>query len=136
ATIEQGNYKLVIIDSIQTMAVEALTGSPGTVGQITASAQVLQVVAKRHHVATLIIGHVTKEGNIAGPKILEHLVDVVLYLEGERYGAFKALRGVKNRFGSTSEVGIFEMAEAGLLPVANPSEALLAERRPGPGSVV
>ncbi|HSX00630.1 MAG TPA: DNA repair protein RadA [Candidatus Saccharimonas sp.] len=136
ATIAQGSYQLVIIDSIQTMAVEALTGSPGTVGQITASAQVLQAVAKRHHVATLIIGHVTKEGTIAGPKILEHLVDVVLYLEGERYGAFKALRGIKNRFGSTSEVGIFEMGEAGLIPVANPSEALLAERQPGPGSVV
>jgi DNA repair protein RadA/Sms len=136
ATIEQGDYQLVIIDSIQTMVVEALTGSPGTVGQITASAQVIQMVAKRHHIATLIIGHVTKEGNIAGPKILEHLVDVVLYLEGEKYGAFKALRGIKNRFGSTSEVGIFEMAEAGLMPVANPSEALLAERQPGPGSVV
>ena len=136
ATIEQGDYRLVIIDSIQTMAVEALTGSPGTVGQITASAQALQAVAKRHHVSTLIIGHVTKEGNIAGPKILEHLVDVVLYLEGERYGAFKALRGIKNRFGSTSEVGIFEMGDSGLAPVPNPSEALLAERQPGPGSVV
>lgn len=137
ATIEAGNYQLVIIDSIQTMAVEALTGSPGTVGQITASAQVLQAMAKRQGgPAMLIIGHVTKEGNIAGPKILEHLVDVVLYLEGERYGAFKALRGVKNRFGSTSEVGIFEMLETGLAPVPNPSEALLAERRPGPGSVV
>jgi DNA repair protein RadA/Sms len=136
ATIEQGNYQLVIIDSIQTMGVEALTGSPGTVGQITASSQILQSVAKRHNIATLIIGHVTKEGNIAGPKILEHLVDVVLYLEGERYGAFKALRGIKNRFGSTSEVGIFEMGDEGLIPVANPSEALLAERRPGPGSVV
>lgn len=136
ATIDAGDYALVIIDSIQTMAVEALTGSPGTVGQITASAQVLQSVAKRRGPSILIIGHVTKEGNIAGPKILEHLVDIVLYLEGERYGAFKALRGVKNRFGSTSEVGIFEMAEEGLKPVANPSEALLAERRPGPGSVV
>ncbi len=136
ATIEAGDYKLVIIDSIQTMAVAALTGSPGTVGQITASAQVLQAVAKRRHVATLIIGHVTKEGTIAGPKILEHLVDVVLYLEGDKYGAFKALRGIKNRFGSTSEVGIFEMGEAGLAPVPNPSEALLAERQPGAGSVV
>jgi DNA repair protein RadA/Sms len=136
ATIEQGSYGLVIIDSIQTMAVDALTGSAGTVGQITASAQVLQSVAKHDGPAMLIIGHVTKEGNIAGPKILEHLVDVVLYLEGERYGAFKALRGVKNRFGSTSEVGIFEMAEAGLMPVPNPSKALLAERQPGPGSVV
>jgi DNA repair protein RadA/Sms len=136
ATIEHGDYRLVIIDSIQTMAVEALTGSPGTVGQITASAQVLQTIAKRHNIATLIIGHVTKEGTIAGPKILEHLVDVVLYLEGDKYGAFKALRGIKNRFGSTSEVGIFEMGEAGLVPVPNPSEALLAERQPGAGSVV
>jgi DNA repair protein RadA/Sms len=136
ATMAAGNYKLVIIDSIQTMAADALTGSPGTVGQITASAQIFQSVAKRHNIATLIIGHVTKEGNIAGPKILEHLVDVVLYLEGERYGAFKALRGIKNRFGSTSEVGIFEMGDQGLAPVANPSAALLAERQPGPGSVV
>ncbi len=136
ATIEQGGYGLVIVDSIQTMAVEALAGSPGTVGQITASAQVLQAVAKRRGPAVLIIGHVTKEGNIAGPKILEHLVDVVLYLEGERYGAFKALRGVKNRFGSTSEVGIFEMGDAGLTAVPNPSEALLAERRATSGSVV
>jgi DNA repair protein RadA/Sms len=136
ATIEHGKYELVIIDSIQTMATEALTGSPGTVGQISASAQILQAVAKRTHAATLIIGHVTKEGNIAGPKILEHLVDVVLYLEGERAGAFKALRGIKNRFGSTSEVGIFEMSEGGLEPVSNPSAALLAERQPGPGSTV
>jgi DNA repair protein RadA/Sms len=136
ATIEAGSYKLVIIDSIQTMAVEVLTGAPGTVGQITASAQVFQDIAKRQNIAMLIIGHVTKEGNIAGPKILEHLVDVVLYLEGERYGSFKALRGIKNRFGSTSEVGIFEMAEAGLIPVKNPSAALLAERLVGAGSVV
>lgn len=136
ATIEKGGYEFVIIDSIQTMGVEALTGSPGTVGQITASSQMLQGVAKRRNSAMLIIGHVTKEGSIAGPKILEHLVDVVLYLEGERYGAFKALRGIKNRFGSTSEVGIFEMGDDGLRPVENPSEALLAERQAGPGSVV
>jgi DNA repair protein RadA/Sms len=136
ATIEAGEYSLVIIDSIQTMAVEALTGSPGSVGQITASAQMLQQVAKRRHIAMIIIGHVTKEGNIAGPKVLEHLVDVVLYLEGDRYGAFKALRGIKNRFGSTAEVGIFEMKDAGLAPVANPSEALLAERQEAPGSIV
>ena len=136
ATIENSDYKLVIIDSVQTMAVEALTGSPGTVGQITASSQMLQSVAKRKHIAMIIIGHVTKEGNIAGPKVLEHLVDVVLYLEGDRYGAFKALRGIKNRFGSTSEVGIFEMKDVGLTPVSNPSEALLAERQEAPGSVV
>lgn len=136
ATIENGDYKFVIIDSVQTMAVEALTGSPGTVGQITASSQMLQSVAKRKNIAMIFIGHVTKEGNIAGPKVLEHLVDVVLYLEGDRYGAFKALRGVKNRFGSTSEVGIFEMKDAGLIPVSNPSEALLSERQEAPGSVV
>lgn len=136
ATVEAGSYGLVIIDSIQTMATEALTGSPGTAGQITASAQALTGAAKRSHTAMLIIGHVTKEGNIAGPKILEHLVDVVLYLEGDKYGSFKALRGIKNRFGSTAEVGIFEMGEAGLRPVANPSEALLAERQNAPGSAV
>ena len=136
ATISMAAYELVIIDSIQTMAVDVLTGAPGTVGQITASSQALQAVAKGRHIAMLIIGHVTKDGTIAGPKILEHLVDVVLYLEGDRYGSFKALRGIKNRFGSTSEVGIFEMNDTGLVPVPNPSAALLAERQPGPGSVV
>jgi DNA repair protein RadA/Sms len=136
ATIENGGYQLVIIDSIQTMAVEALTGSPGTVGQITACTQVIQAVAKQRNIAALVIGHVTKEGSIAGPKILEHLVDVVLYLEGDRYGSFKALRGIKNRFGSTAEVGIFEMGEQGLVEVSNPSAALLAERQPGAGTVV
>ncbi|HUC86961.1 MAG TPA: DNA repair protein RadA, partial [Candidatus Saccharimonadales bacterium] len=136
ATIEAGEYGLVIIDSIQTMAVEALTGAAGSVGQITASAQMLQRIAKQRHIAMIIIGHVTKEGNIAGPKVLEHLVDVVLYLEGDKYGAFKALRGIKNRFGSTSEVGIFEMQDKGLVPVPNPSAALLAERQEAPGSVV
>ncbi|HVE80665.1 MAG TPA: DNA repair protein RadA [Candidatus Dormibacteraeota bacterium] len=136
ATIAAGQYDLVIIDSIQTLGVESLTGSPGTAGQITASAQILQQVAKRTHTAVLIIGHVTKEGLIAGPKILEHLVDVVIYLEGSRYGTFKALRGVKNRFGAVSEVGIFEMRDSGLVPVPNPSEALLAERQTAPGSVV
>jgi DNA repair protein RadA/Sms len=136
ATIEQSDYQLVIIDSIQTMTTEALTGAAGSVGQITASSQMLQQVAKRKHVAMVIIGHVTKEGSIAGPKVLEHLVDVVLYLEGDKYGSFKALRGIKNRFGSTNEVGIFEMTEKGLEGVANPSEAMLAERQSGAGSVV
>jgi DNA repair protein RadA/Sms len=136
ATIDQSNYELVIIDSIQTMSTDALTGAAGSVGQITASSQMLQQVAKRKHVAMVIIGHVTKEGSIAGPKVLEHLVDVVLYLEGDKYGNFKALRGIKNRFGSTNEVGIFEMGEKGLTGVPNPSEALLAERQSGAGSVV
>ncbi len=136
ATIASGNYGLVIVDSIQTMSTEALAGAAGSVGQITASSQMLQNVAKSTHTAMVLIGHVTKEGSIAGPKILEHLVDVVLYLEGDRYGNFKALRGIKNRFGSTNEVGIFEMTEAGLVEVANPSAALLAERQADPGSVV
>ncbi len=136
STIAAGNYDVVIIDSIQTMFVEALTGAAGSVGQVTASSQMLEGVAKRHSTAMLIIGHVTKEGSIAGPKILEHLVDVVLYLEGDKYGSFKALRGIKNRYGSTNEVGIFEMVNEGLVPVANPSEALLAERQESPGSAV
>jgi DNA repair protein RadA/Sms len=129
-------FDFVVIDSIQTMATTNLTGAAGTVGQITACASAIQNVAKKHHTAVLMIGHVTKDGNIAGPKILEHLVDVVLYLEGEKYGNFKALRGIKNRFGSTSETGIFEMTTSGLEAVPNPSEALLAERLPSPGSVV
>lgn len=136
ATITAGNYDLVIIDSIQTMYTQALTGAAGAVGQITACSQLLEGVAKRNSVAMLIIGHVTKDGSIAGPKILEHLVDVVLYLEGDKYGSFKALRGVKNRYGSTNEVGIFEMVNEGLKPVTNPSEALLAERQESPGSAV
>jgi DNA repair protein RadA/Sms len=136
ATMATGQYHLVIIDSIQTMATAALTGAAGTVGQITAATHTIQGAAKKLGIATLVIGHVTKDGTIAGPKILEHLVDVVLYLEGERYGTFKALRGIKNRFGSTSETGIFEMAETGLVGVANPSAALLAERTPASGSVV
>jgi DNA repair protein RadA/Sms len=136
ATLEHGDYQLAIIDSIQTMATSDLTGAAGAVGQITASTQRLQALAKKRHLTVIIIGHVTKEGAIAGPKVLEHLVDVVLYLEGDRYGHFKALRGVKNRFGSTNEVGIFAMTETGLEAVPNPSEAMLAERQHGPGSVV
>ncbi len=136
AAIENGGYGLVIIDSIQTMATSQLTGAAGSVGQITQSAQQLQSAAKRSGAALFMIGHVTKEGSIAGPKVLEHLVDVVLYLEGERYGSLKALRGIKNRFGSTNEVGIFEMTETGLVDVDNPSASLLAERQEGAGSIV
>lgn len=136
ATISTGEYQLVVVDSIQTMATAGVSSSAGTVSQITNSAQLLQNSAKNSHTAVLIVGHVTKEGNIAGPKILEHLVDVVLHLEGERFGGFKLLRGVKNRFGSTNEVGIFEMNSSGMTPVQNPSEAFLAERSGGDGSVV
>jgi DNA repair protein RadA/Sms len=136
ATLHERDYGLVVVDSIQTMSVDQLAGAAGSVGQITASTQTLMAATKQCHTAMIVIGHVTKEGNIAGPKILEHLVDVVLYLEGDRYGQFKALRGVKNRFGSTDEVGIFEMTGQGLSEVASPSASLLAERQPGAGSVV
>ncbi|MEX0748682.1 MAG: DNA repair protein RadA [Candidatus Saccharimonadales bacterium] len=136
ATLKHGQYDFVVIDSVQTMQTSELSASAGTVSQITASTHRLQSVAKASQTAVLVVGHVTKEGNIAGPKILEHLVDVVLYLEGERFGSFKLLRGVKNRYGSTHEVGIFEMEEGGMVPVDNPSARFLQERAPGDGSVV
>ncbi len=134
--IGTGDYGLVLVDSIQTMASEAVSSASGTVSQITAGAQLMLREAKKSQTALLIIGHVTKEGNIAGPKILEHLVDVVLYFEGERFGGFKVLKSMKNRFGATHEVALLEMAATGLMPVANPSAALLEERRHEPGSVV
>ena len=136
ATIQKHDYAFVVVDSIQTMQTEELRSNSGTVSQISGSTHKLQDVAKVKDTAILIVGHVTKEGSIAGPKILEHLVDVVLYLEGERFGSFKLLRGVKNRYGSTHEVGIFEMQERGMSPVKNPSERFLDERQPGDGSVV
>lgn len=136
SSMTNGGYDLVIVDSIQTVAVAELDSSPGSVSQITNAAQLLQNTAKRTNTAIVIVGHVTKEGSIAGPKILEHLVDVVLNLEGDRYGGFKLLRGVKNRFGSTNEIGIFEMVNEGLVPVENPSAALLSERQTSDGSVV
>ncbi len=126
-TIADGSYDLVIIDSIQTMSCNEISYAAGSVSQITNSTQLLTRAAKDHATALLIIGHVTKEGSIAGPKVLEHMVDVVMQLEGDRYGGFKVLRAVKNRFGSTNEAGIFEMKEKGLEPVTNPSAALLAE---------
>ena len=136
ATIAAGGYPLVVVDSIQTVACSAVTSAPGTVSQITNSATILMQAAKQSGTALIIVGHVTKEGAIAGPKVLEHVVDVVLQLEGDRYGGFKILRAVKNRFGSTSEAGIFEMADKGLQPVENPSAALLSERQASDGSVV
>jgi len=135
-TILTGQYKLVIVDSIQTVGVAAVASAPGSVSQITNSTQVLMDAAKRSSTALILVGHVTKEGMIAGPKVLEHVVDVVLQLEGDRYGGFKVLRAAKNRFGSTNEAGIFEMVETGLQPVTNPSAALLAERQVSDGSVV
>lgn len=136
ASIVAGQHDLVVVDSIQTMGSSALTSSAGSVSQITACTHILMNAAKTSNTAVLIVGHVTKEGSIAGPKLLEHIVDVVLQLEGDRYGGFKLLRSVKNRFGSTNEVAIFEMAESGLVQVDNPSEALLAERQITDGSVV
>lgn len=117
---------IIIVDSIQTLTSGRLTGSAGTVGQVRECAQVLQVLAKKSKIPILLVGHVTKEGSIAGPKVLEHLVDAVLNLEGDGMHAFRILRSVKNRFGSTSEVGVFEMADAGMREVKNPSEIFLS----------
>jgi DNA repair protein RadA/Sms len=136
ATIAGSSYKLVIIDSIQTVSCGAIASAAGTVSQITNSTRLLTLAAKQSNTAIILVGHVTKEGAIAGPKVLEHVVDVVLQLEGDRYGGFKLLRAIKNRFGSTNEAGIFEMVEQGLKPVENPSAALLAERQVSDGSVV
>ena len=136
ATIRSGRYKLVIIDSIQTLSLEEIASAPGTVSQITNSSNVIIRAAKASGAAVILVGHVTKEGSIAGPKVLEHLVDVVLQFEGDRYGGFKVVRAVKNRYGSTSEAAIFEMSDKGLRVVENPSAALLAERQNADGSVV
>lgn len=136
ATIRSGQYKLVIIDSIQTLSLEEIASAPGTVSQITNSSNVIIRAAKASDAAVILVGHVTKEGSIAGPKVLEHLVDVVLQFEGDRYGGFKVVRAVKNRYGSTSEAAIFEMNDKGLRVVENPSAALLAERQNADGSVV
>lgn len=136
ATVLSGQYQLVIIDSIQTLMLDEITSAPGTVSQITNSSSVIIRAAKQSGAAVILVGHVTKEGSIAGPKVLEHLVDVVLQFEGDRYGGFKVVRAIKNRFGSTSEAAIFEMYEEGLRLVKNPSAALLAERQNSDGSVV
>ena len=119
---------LLIVDSIQTVYLSELDSSAGSVSQVRESASRLRELAKSSGVTVFIIGHVTKEGAIAGPRILEHIVDTVLYLEGDRFQAYRLLRSVKNRFGATAEVGVFEMREGGLIEVTNPSEAFLAER--------
>lgn len=136
STIGSGEHSLVVVDSIQTVSAAAVSSAAGSVSQITNSTQMLMTAAKASNTALLLVGHVTKEGSIAGPKVLEHVVDVVLQLEGDRYGGFKILRSVKNRFGSTHESAIFEMKNNGLMPVANPSAALLEERQVSDGSVV
>ncbi len=127
---------LVIIDSIQTLYASYLTGTPGSVGQVRECTFRLLDFAKKEGVSFFLIGHVTKEGSIAGPMVLAHLVDTVLFFEGERFQSLRLLRGVKNRFGPTDEVGVFEMTEKGLLAVENPSRLFLGELREVPGSVV
>jgi DNA repair protein RadA/Sms len=128
---------LVLIDSIQTMSTERVDSAPGSVAQVRESAALLAATAKAHGTVVVLVGHVTKEGVIAGPRVLEHLVDAVLNFEGDRGHHFRLLRASKNRFGSTQEVGVFSMSEAGLSAVENPSELFLAERHPGaPGSVI
>ncbi len=136
ASIASGSYKLVIVDSVQAVSCQAIASASGTVSQITNSTQLLTMAAKQSNTALILVGHVTKEGSIAGPKVLEHVVDVVLQLEGDRYGGFKVLRAIKNRYGPTTEAGIFQMEGEGLRPVDNPSAALLAERQVSDGSVV
>jgi DNA repair protein RadA/Sms len=128
---------LLVVDSIQTMTVAELEGPAGSVGQVRESALRLMELAKGEGTAIVLVGHVTKDGSLAGPKTLEHLVDAVLGLEGERFAALRLLRASKNRFGSTEEIGVFEMGERGLAEVADPSRAFLAEHDgPAPGSVV
>ncbi|MEK7620738.1 MAG: DNA repair protein RadA [Patescibacteria group bacterium] len=136
ATIAESQYDLVIVDSIQTLALDEITSAPGTVSQITNSSNVIIRAAKSANTSVVLVGHVTKEGSIAGPKVLEHLVDVVLNFEGDRYGGFKIIRAAKNRYGATNEVALLEMAEEGLRQVENPSAALLAERQNTDGSVI
>ena len=135
--IERTRPAAVVVDSIQTLHTAALGSAPGSVGQVRESASLLVTTCKASGVACFLIGHVTKEGTLAGPRVLEHLVDTVLYFEGDGAHALRILRAVKNRFGSTNEVAVFEMGEGGLIEVANPSAAFLAERpRGAPGSAV
>jgi DNA repair protein RadA/Sms len=136
-TIDKISPSVVVIDSIQTMALSELNNSPGTMTQIRECTVALMEEAKKKHFCVIVIGHVTKEGLIAGPKILEHIVDTVIQFEGEHHHSFRILRAQKNRFGSTNEIGVFEMHEDGLIEVKNPSKLFLSEReRKTSGSVV
>ncbi len=136
-TIEKNSPDVVVIDSIQTMYSEDVAAAPGSVSQVRESTSILMQIAKVKGITVFIVGHVTKEGTVAGPRMLEHMVDTVLYFEGERHASYRILRGVKNRFGSTNEIGVFEMQEAGLKEVPNPSEFMLAGMPEGAsGSVV
>ncbi|MBQ8923719.1 MAG: DNA repair protein RadA [Lachnospiraceae bacterium] len=135
--IQKSNVEVVIIDSIQTMLVDEIGSAPGTITQVREVTSRLMQLAKQNNVAVFIVGHVTKEGTVAGPRTLEHMVDSVLYFEGDRNNGFRILRGVKNRFGSTNEIGVFNMTDKGLMEVENPSSVMLSGRPIGvPGSVV
>ena len=135
--IQEMTPKLVIIDSIQTMYSDEISSAAGTVSQVREITARVMKICKQQAITTIIIGHVTKDGNIAGPRVLEHMVDTVLYLEGERYFSYRILRGVKNRFGSTNEVGMFEMKNEGIIEISNPSDILISERDDNPaGSVI
>jgi len=135
--VSQVQPKLLIVDSIQTTTLPELESSAGSVSQVRESASRLRELAKSSGISVFLIGHVTKEGTIAGPRVLEHIVDTVLYLEGDRFHSYRLLRSVKNRFGATSEVGVFEMRERGMIQVTNPSESFLAGRLVNaPGSAI
>jgi DNA repair protein RadA/Sms len=135
--VKQTRPSVLVIDSIQTIYTSSLPSAPGSIGQVRETSAALIALAKKGGIGTFLIGHVTKEGAIAGPRVLEHMVDTVLYFEGESGHNFRILRAIKNRFGSTNEIGVFEMKEAGLREVANPSELFLSERAlQVPGSVV
>ena len=136
-TILEIEPKLVIIDSIQTMYSQEITSAAGTVSQVREITARVMRVCKGHGITTIIIGHVTKDGSIAGPRVLEHMVDTVLYLEGERYFSYRVLRSVKNRFGSTNEIGMFEMKNEGMVEIKNPSQILISDRQDNPpGSII
>ena len=135
--IEREQPQLVVIDSIQTMYNEEVASAPGSVSQVRESTNVLMQLAKGLGIPIFIVGHVTKEGTVAGPRVLEHMVDTVLYFEGDRHASYRILRAVKNRFGSTNEIGVFEMRRTGLAEVKNPSEYMLSGRpQQASGSVV
>jgi DNA repair protein RadA/Sms len=136
AAIESERPAVCVIDSVQVLYDATLSGAPGSVGQVRDAATRIMRVAKQRGIAVVLVGHVTKEGSLAGPRVLEHLVDCVLSFEGERERAYRTLRGLKNRFGSTNEVGVFEMGPAGLVEVADASARFVSEAVRGPGSVV
>jgi len=137
AVVLQEGPQVVIIDSIQTMYQEEISSAPGSVSQVREATGVLMRLAKEQNITIFIVGHVTKEGTVAGPRVLEHMVDTVLYFEGDRHASYRILRGVKNRFGSTNEIGVFEMLDTGLREVPNPSEYMLSGKPEGAsGSVV